>query len=217
MTNLHRRGFLGAIFLTFFSGLSGFDSLASGADFPALKPTKVGQIVVWRNKKFTAIKSGKKLVWDKGIPIFSKPNLEASTGPAPTPSATPSPTPSPTPSQSLATKSSSTPAKITEIRVANSSEISQGETKIFINKDAFGRGKPYIVTRTNGGLIAFDNICTHEGCGVELDHKKLICKCHTSTFDNLSGKAISGPANSPLQSYDVKEIDGQIFILDYPW
>jgi nitrite reductase/ring-hydroxylating ferredoxin subunit len=206
MASLHRRGFLGAIFLTLFSG---FDSLASASGFPTLKPTRAGQVVIWRNKKFTAIKSGKKLVWDKGIPILSKP--------APDTSVSPSATPTPTPSQSATTRASSVPAKIIDQRVANSSEVVEGETKIFINKDALGRGKPYIVTRTSGGLFAFDNICTHEGCGVELDHKKLICKCHMSTFDNVNGKALSGPANSPLRSYETKEIDGQIFILDYPW
>ena len=204
MASLHRRGFLGAIFLTLFSG---FDSLASASEFPTLKPTRAGQVVIWRNKKFTAIKSGKKLVWDKGIPILSKPAPDTSVSPSATP----------TPSQSMTAKAGSGPAKIIEQRVANSSEVAEGETKIFINKDAFGRGKPYIVTRTNGGLVAFDNICTHEGCGVELEHKKFICKCHMSTFDNINGKALSGPANSPLRSYEIKELNGEIFRLDFPW
>jgi len=38
-----------------------------------------------------------------------------------------------------------------------------------------------------------------------------------STFDNINGKALSGPANSPLRSYEIKELNGEIFILDFPW
>jgi len=68
--------------------------------------SKLNSTQVYQGKKFTCIKSGKKLVWNKGIAIKSTPKPSATTSPSPT--ATPSasvsespstsPTPTPTPS-----------------------------------------------------------------------------------------------------------------------
>jgi Rieske Fe-S protein len=44
-----------------------FRTASAGAAGPTLTPTKVGQTVIFRGKKYTAIKQGKKLVWDKGV------------------------------------------------------------------------------------------------------------------------------------------------------
>jgi len=200
MSRINRRSILlGGLALLF----SSFGASAFAIEQPSLKPKRIGQVIVWRNKKYTAIKSGKKIVWDKGIPIVSTPSASAS--PATSPTASPRQTPV------------SGAPKLSEIRVAASSNLAEGESKIFINKDSYGRGKPYILTRSSKGLVAFDNVCTHAGCGVEVEAHKLICKCHSSYFDVNTGKAISGPANSPLKSYEVKEVDGEIFVLDFPW
>jgi len=205
MSSINRRGILATGLATLFSIFGSSVFAAQSSKSPTLKPKRVGQILDWRNKRYTAIKSGKKIVWNKGFPI-----------PVPgTPPATPSPTPSAT--ATVETKPTTGPAKITEIRIAASSDIAVGQTKMFMNKDKNGRGKPYIITRTSKELVAFDNICTHSGCGVEVDRDDLICRCHTSYFDNKTGKAISGPANSPLRSYEIKEVDGEIYVLDYPW
>jgi len=205
MSSINRRGILATGLATLFSIFGSSVFAAQTSQGPTLKPKRVGQILDWRNKRYTAIKSGKKLIWNKGVPI-------------PIPS-TPSPQASPTPSPatSVEAKPSTAPAKITDIRIAASSDIAVGQTKMFTNKDKNGRGKPYIITRTSKELVAFDNVCTHSGCGVEVDRDDLICRCHTSYFDNKTGKAISGPANSPLRSYEIKEVDGEIYVLDYPW
>ena len=202
---MYRRGILATGLATVFSLFSSAVFAAQTSQIPTLKPKRVGQILDWRNKRYTAIKSGKKLIWNKGVPI-----------PIPsTPSRQASPTPSPV--TSVEAKPSTAPAKITEIRIAASSDIAVGQTKMFMNKDKNGRGKPYIITRTSKELVAFDNVCTHSGCGVEVDRDDLICRCHTSYFDNKTGKAISGPANSPLRSYEIKEVAGEIYVMDYPW
>ena len=203
MSSINRRGILATGLATVFSLFGSAVFAAQSSQVPTLKPKRVGQILDWRNKRYTAIKSGKKIIWNKGIPVPATPSPKAS----PTPSAT----------ASVETKPSTGPAKITEIRIAASSDISVGQTKMFMNKDKNGRGKPYIITRTSKELVAFDNVCTHSGCGVEVDRDDLICRCHTSYFDNKTGKAISGPANSPLRSYEIKEVAGEIFVLDYPW
>jgi M6 family metalloprotease-like protein len=53
---------------------------------------KAGQTSTYAGKKFTCIKSGKKLVWNKGV-VVVKPTPVAT----PTPTAEPTPTPTPTP------------------------------------------------------------------------------------------------------------------------
>ena len=60
--------------------------------------SKAGTTATANGKKFTCIKSGKKLVWNKGVAI-SKPVPTISPTPTPTPSPTPTPTPTvaPTP------------------------------------------------------------------------------------------------------------------------
>ena len=78
---MNRKDFLALIGVVFLQIGAPFASAATG---PTLKPTKLGQTVIWRNKKYTAIKSGKKLVWNKGVAI-----------PKATPKASPTPTPPP--------------------------------------------------------------------------------------------------------------------------
>jgi hypothetical protein len=76
-----------------------FASVKAGA-----KCTKAGITATASGKKFTCIKSGKRLVWNKGVAIKAapKPNLNpvlkpVEPTPAPTPVVTPAPTPLPTP------------------------------------------------------------------------------------------------------------------------
>jgi len=57
---------------------------------------KAGQTITAGGKKYTCVKSGKKLVWNKGVTVVV-PTPTAS--PTPTPSATPTPTPTATPTQ----------------------------------------------------------------------------------------------------------------------
>jgi hypothetical protein len=63
---------------------------------------KVGTSSTVKGLKYTCVKSGKKLVWSKGVPIKKKaPTPVATTTPpvevSPTPAATPTPSPTPTP------------------------------------------------------------------------------------------------------------------------
>ena len=76
------------------------------------KCTKMGTTATAAGKKFTCIKSGTKLVWNKGVsikaapkpspnpvfkPVETTPTPSPTPVPTPTPTATPSPTPTPTP------------------------------------------------------------------------------------------------------------------------
>lgn len=71
---------------------------AATAPKPGSACKKVGQTITAAGKKFTCVKSGKKLVWNKGTLVPApKPPPTATPRPEPTPSATPTSTPTPTP------------------------------------------------------------------------------------------------------------------------
>ena len=69
--------------------------LSEAAVTPGTKCSKAGATSAFNGKKYTCVKSGKKLVWNKGVAI-AKPAPVAT--PTPSPSVTPTPTATPTPS-----------------------------------------------------------------------------------------------------------------------
>ena len=61
-------------------------------------------------------------------------------------------------------------------------------------------GDPGIIVRLpDGSFVAYDAVCTHEGCTVEWDKPDgvLFCPCHGAQF-NTSGQVLRGPARRPL-------------------
>ena len=66
---------------------------------------------------------------------------------------------------------------------------------------------------SNGVVTAHSSICTHQGCTVGESGKQLACPCHGSVFDAKSGAVVNGPANAPLQTFKVAEVQGDIYIV----
>jgi len=174
--------------------LSFFISKTTYAVGPTLIPKKVGQTIIWRGRKYTAIKFGKKIIWNQGVPIPSVTPVSSAS-----PSAAPSATASKTPTLNI---------------VGKSSELNIGDTKIFHENDPYGRGAKYVITRTKDGLVAFDNTCTHEGCSVEqiLAANNLRCACHGAEYNAITGAATKKPAYDPLKQVKVSEVNGEILI-----
>jgi len=103
--------------------------------------SKLNSTQVFQGKRFTCIKSGKKLVWNKGVAIKSTPKPSATTSPSPTatpsasvsespstsptPTPTPSATPTPTPTPTTKPTPSPTPTKdgytMDQVKANNSS------------------------------------------------------------------------------------------------
>lgn len=81
------------IALTFVLAISSIARSNAANPVTGAKCAKVGKVEIYKNSKFTCIKSGKKLVWNKGVRII---NLKASSTPLksslPTMAATPTPT-----------------------------------------------------------------------------------------------------------------------------
>jgi ubiquinol-cytochrome c reductase iron-sulfur subunit len=68
------------------------------------------------------------------------------------------------------------------------------------------------------GYVAFSKLCTHAGCPVGLyraSEHRLICPCHQSTFDVLSGAVpVFGPAARPLPQLPIRiDPDGTVVAL----
>ncbi len=73
------------------------------------------------------------------------------------------------------------------------------------------------VARIDDRLYAFDDLCTcaEQACplsGGLLSGRTLMCQCHGSRFDIPTGGVLNGPATTPLNGYDVREVDGDIQI-----
>lgn len=193
MKKVARRGVLLGALLSF---LPKFSIAAS----PTLVPKRVGQTIIWRGRKYTAVKIANKIIWDKGVPVVAvSPQISKSA----TPTAT-----------NLASPTSSPSAVRKNNVVGKSSDLAMGETKLFSENDPFGRGARYLITRTNTGLVAYDNTCTHEGCGIEtiLPKNQLRCNCHGAEFNAIKGAAIKKPAYDPLKAVIVSEVNGEILI-----
>lgn len=72
----------------------------------------------------------------------------------------------------------------------------------------------YIFTENGRDFIAMSNICTHLGCRIRwvADQDQFFCPCHNAVFDK-SGNVVAGPPPRSLDQFQVKEENGQLFIL----
>lgn len=172
--------------------LSIFGSNALAAVGPMLKPTKLGQKIVFQGYTYICVKSKGKLIWKKGAKVVAS-----------TPSAKPSASATPVPTESLGALTF----------VAKSSDIAEGDLKIIDVKPANQSTFPVSVTRAKGVVIVVSAICTHQGCQIEGMGGGLACPCHGSRFNALTGAVTSGPAKSALRKYTASEDAGSIFIL----
>lgn len=85
------------------------------------------------------------------------------------------------------------------------SEVPKGGAKLY-------RDRNVVVSRAaDGSLKAYSTICTHAGCPIsELSGTTLICPCHGSRFDAVTGKVVQAPATEPLQELSVEVKNGRI-------
>lgn len=97
------------------------------------------------------------------------------------------------------------------VKIASVKDIPPGT-----QKTVHGGGAKLAVANIDGQFFAVDDTCTHEECslGTEgfLDGNTLVCGCHGSIFDVTTGKVITLPAPTDLQSYPVKVENGDIFV-----
>lgn len=70
----------------------------------------------------------------------------------------------------------------------------------------------YVLTDNGREYIAMSNICTHLGCRVRWipEQSQFFCPCHNGVFDK-SGEVVAGPPPRPLDRYETKVENDQIF------
>ena len=71
----------------------------------------------------------------------------------------------------------------------------------------------YILHNEDGTFLALSNKCTHLSCRVNWkpDETAYICPCHDAYFD-INGQIVSGPQPRPLEDYETKVEDSNLFI-----
>ncbi|AOR37447.1 FeS-binding protein [Streptomyces fodineus] len=92
-----------------------------------------------------------------------------------------------------------------QVDLGADSEVSKGGAKLY-------RDHNVVVSRDgSGALKAYSTICTHAGCPInKLQGTTLICPCHGSQFDAVTGKVVQSPATEPLAELPVKTTNGRI-------
>jgi menaquinol-cytochrome c reductase iron-sulfur subunit len=107
------------------------------------------------------------------------------------------------------------------IRLGSASKVEFGTPTLFKVKIVRKTGwieneeelSVYVLTDNGRDFIAMSNICTHLGCRVRwiTDQEQFLCPCHTAIF-NKDGGVVTGPPPRPLDRYDVKIEDDQLYI-----
>jgi len=108
------------------------------------------------------------------------------------------------------------------IRLSSASKVEVGTPTLFrvkikrqvgwtVNEEELA---VYILTTNGSDFIAISNICTHLGCRVRWisDKGQFHCPCHNAVF-NKEGKVVSGPPPRPLDRFQVKVENDQLYIM----
>jgi Rieske Fe-S protein len=71
----------------------------------------------------------------------------------------------------------------------------------------------FIIQHEDGSILALSNKCTHLSCRVNWkpEETAYVCPCHNAYF-GIDGQIISGPQPRPLDSYETKIEEGNLFI-----
>lgn len=96
------------------------------------------------------------------------------------------------------------------VRAASSDELKVNQMKL-VHIGA----KRIVIGRTENGLVAFDDRCTHRGgslAGGAMICGTVQCPWHGSQFDVTSGDVKAGPAKEKIQVYVLSEHDGAVFL-----
>jgi len=96
------------------------------------------------------------------------------------------------------------------VSVGRADAIPEGEARVF----QIGELR-LAVCRVEGAFYAVEDVCTHddgplgEGC---LRGHEIECPRHGARFDVRTGAVTRMPAAAPVESFDVVEEDGELFV-----
>jgi 3-phenylpropionate/trans-cinnamate dioxygenase ferredoxin subunit len=75
--------------------------------------------------------------------------------------------------------------------------------------------KEILVSNLGGMYHAIGDKCTHRGCSLSkgsISGTHVICPCHHSTFDLVTGALVKGPAKEPEPSYVVRVENNELWL-----
>ena len=75
-------------------------------------------------------------------------------------------------------------------------------------------GKDLAIARVGDGWFAVEDECTHAGCpfssDADLVESTIMCNCHGSEFDLLTGEVLRGPAEYAVRTFAVRVAGDQL-------
>jgi menaquinol-cytochrome c reductase iron-sulfur subunit len=73
----------------------------------------------------------------------------------------------------------------------------------------------WLYTEDGESFLAWNGTCTHLACsyGFDADKKVFHCPCHHGLFDVKTGKVLDGPPPRPLDSLEVRIVEGELQVL----
>lgn len=74
---------------------------------------------------------------------------------------------------------------------------------------------PLLLAKVGGIITAIESTCTHAGCNVasgEIEGREVVCPCHGSRFDLITGEVKGGPATEPLEKHSVRVIGEEVIV-----
>ncbi|ANY08826.1 Rieske (2Fe-2S) protein [Pseudonocardia sp. HH130630-07] len=95
-------------------------------------------------------------------------------------------------------------------RIARSGQIPEGVVRRF-----FAGEVEVAVSRSDGEVHATSNYCSHLDCLLssgKVTDEGLLCSCHGSVFDYVSGEPLCPPATRPITVFPVREEDGTVYV-----
>jgi menaquinol-cytochrome c reductase iron-sulfur subunit len=71
----------------------------------------------------------------------------------------------------------------------------------------------FVINRSDGEVVVFSDVCTHLSCrlGWNPDIDEFYCPCHAASFYQ-DGTVKTGPPPRPMDRYEIRLEEGQLFI-----
>ncbi|MBP7861872.1 non-heme iron oxygenase ferredoxin subunit [bacterium] len=96
-------------------------------------------------------------------------------------------------------------------KVANASEIPEGEARIY----PFDGGE-VAICHTQGNYFALENMCSHARSPLEsgplANESQIKCPLHGARFDVKTGKAMCLPAVMPVKTYTLEQRGDELWL-----
>ncbi len=104
------------------------------------------------------------------------------------------------------------------LRAGAPAKITFNRTRVDGWKISNQKDTAWLIRNVDGSLTAFSPLCTHLGCAYQWraeagpsKNGAFVCPCHGSSFSR-TGQVITGPANRPLDRYEVKREGERIWL-----